>query len=246
MVGDIPYSLLLSNAWRPASIGAESWLFSPFFALKEFLFQLPGVVRGLLVIFCHLISLLRRTNNYFWRNLHQGHMQKDVSDRVHRMSKSSFFIRKWMRKSTMGHFGIEPCLWRPLWPFWSSWQLPALDIHVALLHILSFYLETNAMCHFSVQIVCIWDIRAKSFVREEPNYGDSHPLTFPLGPCSSNMEDYQTANDSVKYLAHTCTLSYQAPGIPHSDLNPTAHPRHQAHPALRTPQCWWQNGPVDP
>ena len=33
------------------------------------------------------------------------------------------------------------------------------------------------------------------------------------------MEDYQTANDSVKNLAHTCTLFYQAPGIPHSDLN---------------------------
>ena len=75
------------------------------------------------------------------------------------------------------------------------------------------------------------------YVRKEPIYGDSHPLTFPLGPCSSNMEDYQTANDSVKNLAHTCTLFYQAPGIPHSDLNLPAPPRHQAHPVLRTQQC---------
>ena len=56
--------------------------------------------------------------------------------------------------------------------------------------------------------------------------------------CSSNMEDYQTANDSVKTMAHTCALFYQAPGIPHSDLNPTAPPSHQAHPALRTDKCW--------
>ena len=63
--------------------------------------------------------------------------------------------------------------------------------------------------------------------------GDFPLFDLPLGSCSSNMDDYQTANDSVKYLAHTCTLSYQAPGIPHSDLNPSSTPSSQ-------------NGSVDP
>ena len=112
--------------------------------------------------------------------------------------------------------------------------------YITYIHTFYMYWDftSKPKCELSVQRLYI----AASFVRKEPNYGDSHPLTFPLGQCSSNMEDYQTANDSVKNLAHTCTLFYQAPGIPHSDLNPTAPPRHQAHPALRTEQCWWQNG----